>query len=125
VEFVVFGEAPVPDCLEDFEVPGGWRVVADPRQTAFRIESQEPDITTVADGIVGDEPIPVSPGAVRIVVDLDPPLEFGPVDLAPGSTARLRVLDFPALDPPVREATFESDAGEPPRAMGSDAHAAP
>ena len=31
------------------------------------------------------------------------------MDLAPGTTTRLRILDFPVLDPPVREWIWETE----------------
>jgi hypothetical protein len=46
-------------------------------------------------------------------------MEFGPVDLAPGTATRLLILDFPTLDPPVREWTWETEEGAAIRADGS------
>jgi hypothetical protein len=41
------------------------------------------------------------------VIALTPPLEVGPITLAPGGVVRVRVLDFPAASPPVREWSLE------------------
>jgi len=128
VEFVVFGEAQLPSCVEDVDVSGSWTADAEPPVVHFRVESASyaadaPPASAV--GLVGGEPVKVAPGAVRVFVDLDPPAEFGPVDLAPDATARLRILDFPALDPPVREWTWEIEGDTATRADGSSADDAP
>jgi hypothetical protein len=122
-ELVVFGEAQVPSCIEDFEIAGSWYVDAEPPVMHFRVEAvgepadAEPSITAV--GLVGGEPVAIEGGAVRIFVGFDPPAEFGPVDLTPGTTTILRILDFPALDPPVREWTWETEGETATRADGS------
>jgi hypothetical protein len=123
VEFVVFGEASVPVCIEDFEIAGEWRIDAEAPVVHFRVEAVAdsadgvPPATAV--GLVGGEPVAIAAGASRVFVDFDPPMEFGPVDLAPGTATRLRILDFPTLDPPVREWTWETEEGTAVRADGS------
>lgn len=122
VELVVFGEARLPSCAEDSDISGAWRVDAEAPVTHFRVES----VATSADGVpsagavglAGGEPVAIAAGPVRVFVGLDPPAEFGPVDLAPGTTTRLRILDFPALDPPVREWLWETGGGDATRADG-------
>jgi len=124
-ELVVFGEARLPSCIEDFEIAGSWHVDTEPPAMHFRVEAVDhpadaaPSATAV--GLVGGEPIAIAEGAVRVFVGFDPPAEFGPVELAPGTTTRLRILDFPALDPPVREWTWETEGVTATRADGATA----
>jgi len=125
VEFVVFGEARLPSCIEDFEIAGAWRVENESPVMHFRVDAvadsadAAPSFTVV--GLVGGEPVAIAAGGAVVFVDLDPPAEFGPVDLAPGTTTRLRILDFPALDPPVREWIWESEGDTATRSDGSAA----
>lgn len=56
----------------------------------------------LARGKANAAPVTVPSGPSRILVDLHPPLAIGPVSLAPGQKARLRILDFPAAQPPLR-----------------------
>ena len=125
VEFVVFGEARLPSCIGDFEIAGSWHVEAEPPVMHFRVDavadSADAAPSATAVGLVGGEPVAIAAGAARVFVDFDPPAEFGPVDLVPGTTTRLRILDFPALDPPVREWTWETEGGTATRADGSAA----
>jgi hypothetical protein len=44
---------------------------------------------------VGDAAVKVPPGRVRVGVDLEPPVEIGPVDLAPNASLRIRMLELP------------------------------
>jgi hypothetical protein len=123
VELVVFGETRLPSCIEDFEIAGAWRVDAEVPVMHFRAEA----VAAAADGVpsatavgrVGGEPVAIPAGSVRVLVGFDPPAAFGPVDLAPGTTTRLRILDFPALDPPVREWIWEIEEGAATGADGS------
>lgn len=123
IELAVFGDARLPSCIEDFDVSGSWQVDAEPPVVHFRAESvsdsDETDPPATAVGVAGGEPVAIAPGAVRVFVDLDPPAAFGPVDLAPGTAARLRILDFPTLDPPVREWAWEIEGESATRASRS------
>jgi hypothetical protein len=121
VELVVFGETRLPSCIEDFEVAGAWRADAEAPAMHFRAEAAAADgvpLDTVV-GLVGGEPVAIPAGPVRVLIGLDPSAAFGPVDLAPGTTTRLRILDFPALDPPVREWIWEIEEDTATRADGS------
>jgi hypothetical protein len=116
VELVVLGDARLPSCIEDFEIAGAWRAGAEAPAVHFRVESDAGSVdgvpTAIAVGLVGGEPVAVAAGTAHVVVSFDPPMGFGPVALAPGTTTRLRILDFPILDPPVLEWTWEIE-GEP------------
>lgn len=56
----------------------------------------------LARGRANAAPVTVPSGPSRILVDLHPSLAIGPVSLAPGEKAHLRILDFPAVQPPLR-----------------------
>ena len=122
VELVVFGDAQVPSCVEDFDISGSWHVDAEPSAMHFRVEAfgDSADAATPASavGLVGGEPVAIAGGAVRVFVEFDPPAEFGPIILAAGTTTRLRILDFPTLDPPVREWIWETEEGTSTPAEG-------
>jgi hypothetical protein len=62
--------------------------------------SQRADVVAV--GRAGDEAIPVPPGLMTLIVQLDPPETIGPFRLEPGSSARVRVLDAPGTQSPER-----------------------
>jgi hypothetical protein len=112
-DLVVLGEAPTPACLERFDAIGSWRAVAGAEVApGFRVQAAEPgaEARTLARGAANGPALEVAAGAVEIEVDLEPPLRAGPLSLAPGERARLRILDFPALEPPVREWRVEREA---------------
>jgi hypothetical protein len=46
--------------------------------------------------MVGGAAVKVAPGRIRVGVDLDPPVEVGPVDLAQNASLRIRILELPA-----------------------------
>lgn len=117
VDFVLFGGREAPACLE--EVEPAWRSAAPP-PPAFRVVADEGG-ATLATGRADGAPRAAPPGLVWLEVDLVPPLRAGPVRLATGATTRLRVLDFPALDPPVREWAWETDGGHPAAAGATHA----
>lgn len=119
VEVVVLGERSAPACLSDFNAQVSW----DPGEGShyylaptFRVMAPGATPTAepvlIAMGRADGSPIAVRHGAAQLVVELDPPLEIGPLELAPGATGRLRILDFPALDPPVREWSWDAGLGE-------------
>jgi hypothetical protein len=66
-----------------------------------------PEAGAAIEGRAGGPPVKAPPGLARIVVGLDPPLEVGPIRLGTGALVRVRVLDFPDADPPVRDWSIE------------------
>ncbi len=60
----------------------------------------------LAAGRAGDT-VQVAPGDVTIWLDLQPPESAGPFRVAPGEHLRLRVLDFPLAEPPMRRWQLE------------------
>jgi hypothetical protein len=106
VELVVFGESRIPACVGDLEVARAWPLAA--AAVPFRVESSGAAAATA--GIADGRAVSIPAGSVQIVVDLDPPEVFGPVEIPPGTEGRLRILDFPRLEPPVRERTWNVGA---------------
>lgn len=114
IDWMLFGGAPVPECLTVASVPAEAptplalqgriappRVVVVPKDAfvAGGARAQAASITGSADGIAFDAP----PGEVFVQVELSPRLVIGPVILPPGGAARIEVLEFPAASPPTRE----------------------
>jgi len=106
---VIFGAAQPPACVDDPDL-GAYRGDASTAPVRFRVSTSGRHRRT-AEGIGGAGPVVVPAGSVRLVVDLQPALQFDALPLVPGGTARLTVIDFPALDPPVREWSWDLDAG--------------
>lgn len=100
LEIVPLGDAAPPACLADLRPsiahPTAGRAGLRWRPPAFRVErarsgSLGPRLLGV--GHAGEGPVPVPPGLVTVVLDLDPPEEIGPFRLAPGEFARVRLLN--------------------------------
>jgi Mg-chelatase subunit ChlD len=106
LDLVLLGERPTPSCVVAAEpgpsVPPG---LAEPA-SAVRFEVL-PAAGAAVTGVSGASPVRAPAGPARIEVGLDPPLEIGPLTLAAGALVRVRVLDFPAASPPVREWSLE------------------
>jgi hypothetical protein len=102
LDLVVIGGAPVPACLGqvggDGEPPFFTAAETAPIRATFRVigEGQGEEAPLPVAGVVGGAAVKVPPGRIRIGIDLDPPVEVGPVDLAPNAALRIRVLEFPA-----------------------------
>lgn len=118
LEVVPLGGAPAPPCLESLASDGPPPALARlPRPPAptFRVElPPRPEAlgasTLLVRGRTDAAPVQMPPGRVVVSVQLEPPVSVGPLDLAPGEQVRVRVLDFPHLDPPVREVWVEGGA---------------
>lgn len=101
LDLVILGEAPTPACVTSVPPPtGAPSGLAPLAPVRFRVS---PAQGAPVDGQAGGDAVSATPGAARLEVALDPPLEVGPVTLAPGAIVRLRVMDFPGERPPVRE----------------------
>ncbi len=101
LDLMLLGEAPVPACLAGLApvqalAPGGTAM------PALRVVSADADGPAVVTGRADGSVVLVPAGSANLVVELDPPLQLER-GFAPGADLRLRILDFPALDPPVRE----------------------
>ncbi len=110
LDLVVLGDRPTPACVSAAgsgpDLPPGPGVAVAP----VRFEVSPATGVAVA-GVSGANPTSVPAGPARIQVALVPPLEIGPITLAPGSLVRIRVLDFPASSPPVRDWSLEVVGG--------------
>ncbi len=115
IEVVALGEAEPPACLAGLTsrgLPSFVSAVPVPAAPRFRVErapggSDAEASERLAEGVAGDRRVFVGTGRVVVTVELDPPVAVGPLDLEEGDEAWVRVLDFPELDPPVREVWVE------------------
>ncbi len=113
LDLVVVGDAETPACLADFEYPGD---EAPPAVAApvFRVEVPgEGAPVRIAEGFADGTPVAVGGRVGLLVLDLDPPVRIGPIHFTPATLTRVQVLDFPHLDPPVREWRSNTEAVEP------------
>lgn len=106
LDLVVLGSAPTPECVEAFALDDAAPAGRDGRMAApaFRVEAGDGRAPTVlARGLADGTPVEVEAGTARLVVDLDPPAVIGPVLVSPAALTHVRVLEFPYLEPRVRE----------------------
>lgn len=105
LDLVVLGGRSTPECVDSVAGPiGAPPGMSAPAPVRFRVY---PAGGAPVDGSTGTGTVAVPAGAARIELALEPPLEVGPLTLAPGAMARVRVLDFPGARPPVREWSLE------------------
>jgi hypothetical protein len=121
LDLVLLSDAVVPQCFARLTPAGQPRVAQlEPEavRADFRVEAYETGSAAAGDvlarGRVDGAPIAVAPGAVTIVLEMRPPSVIGPLVLTEGTLTRVRVLDFPTLDPPVREWRWEVSSFAPP-----------
>jgi hypothetical protein len=110
LDLVVIGDAAIPACVAASERapgPGDLPPTVGARHPTFRVLRAEGG-GEVVEGVVGDPPVEVVAEPVLVIVDLDPPLQLGPVRLTPDALTRLEILDFPQLQPRVREWRWEA-----------------
>ncbi len=110
LDVVILSDALLPQCFARFTPGGGPRAerlsrAAEP--AVFRVDAHQTRTgatgPVLGRGRTGKEPIRVAAGAVTIRLRMEPESTIGPLVLSPGTLTRVRVLDFPTLDPPVRE----------------------
>jgi hypothetical protein len=108
LDFVVLGDAAAPACLDALAPaapPPDDSLVQDPPW--FRIVAYDPgperEPFLLAEGRADGTRRRVPAGPVTVLVGFDPPSLIGPMVLSPGTWTHIRVVEFPALDPPVRE----------------------
>ncbi len=117
LELVAFGSADVPACLEALasQSPSAATLAAvAPSPVAlaagFRVERENPaGPEALGRGQADGRALEVAPGPARVVVDLDPPMRIGPIDLPAGQLTRIRILDFPGVE--VRQFFVDRPAG--------------
>lgn len=108
LDFVVLGDAAAPACFDSLTPPEAAPadpLVQDP--PVFRIIAYDPgperEPFLLAEGRADGTRRRVPGGPVTVLVGFDPPSLIGPLVLSPGTWTHIRVVEFPALDPPVRE----------------------
>ena len=122
LDLVVLGERLVPACLRSFVVRGGpppsVERRTDPEPVSYRlVAAPAGPVRDPLEGTAGERPVPVDAGPGVVELALTPPLDV-PVVLSAGTLLRLRVIDFPAASPPVRDWLVET-AAPPPEATSS------
>ncbi|HEY8156853.1 MAG TPA: vWA domain-containing protein [Myxococcota bacterium] len=119
LDFVVLGDAAAPACFAELPVP---EPPADPPpllpSPGFQIVAYDPgperEPFLLAEGSADGTRRRVPAGPVTVLLGFEPPSLIGPLVLSPGTWTHIRVVEFPALDPPVREwawSTFPLAAG--------------
>jgi hypothetical protein len=114
LDLVVLGGGQVPACLRSPAPPVGLPDVVsrgtDLPPVSFRLVAAPDGPPRVpANGVAGERPLRVDPGAAMVELALSPPLDV-PVLLSAGALLRLRVMDFPAASPPVRDWLVQTEA---------------
>ncbi len=128
LHLVLLSDAALPKCLARFapaDPPLAATAGTLPPVPSFRVEthvsgSEQPG-RLLARGSADGSPIPVPAGAASVTLEMDPPSIIGPMLLSPDALTRVRVLDFPTLDPHVREWRWDV---EPPESRQSESEAA-
>jgi hypothetical protein len=109
LDLVVLSDAPVPECVSGAvaDSAGVARGVGPAPPPRFRVEAHgtrdDAEARVVATGLADGRPTAVPAGAAMLVIELDPPSRIGPLMFSPEVLTRVGVLDFPTLDPRVRE----------------------
>ncbi len=114
IDLVAVGGDPIPGCWSQLKPRTGAIDVAAGPAPRVRVEWREQRVRSsglASASSARDQSAVVPPrgrvevpaGAVRVIVDLNPPEIVGPLLLPAGVETRVRVLDFPSLSPPVRE----------------------
>jgi hypothetical protein len=105
---VVLGDAAAPACFAELPTdrpPPGPSLLLDP--PGFKVVAYDPgperDPFLLAEGRADGSRRRVPAGPVTVLLGFDPPSLIGPLVLSPGTWTHIRVVEFPALDPPVRE----------------------
>jgi hypothetical protein len=105
LDFVVIGEAPTPACLGALVLAdrGPHAPVIEPPD--YRIVAHDPsaerEAFVLAEGRADGTRQRVPAGAAMIELGFDPPARIGPLVLSPNAWTRVRVVEFPSLDPPI------------------------
>jgi hypothetical protein len=105
LDLVVIGGAPIPACLgevgSDAELPLPAAAAPPAGSTEFRVtaEGSPEGEPALAVGTVGEGAVEVPPGRIRVSIDLDPAAAVGPVELLPGQSLQIRILEVPASEP--------------------------
>jgi len=116
LDLVLLADVSVPQCIAGLSPSGAPRAAELDRPALavpFRIHAHEVGSAAggelIARGSSDGPPTTVPPGPATLVLEMSPPAVIGPLVLEPGTHTRVRVLDFPALDPPTREWSWDTE----------------
>jgi hypothetical protein len=108
LDFVVLGDAAAPACFAELPHPEPPPDPPPPLDLpVFQVVAYDPgperEPFLLAEGRADGSRRRVPAGPVTVLLDFQPPSLIGPLVLSPGTWTHIRVVEFPALDPPVRE----------------------
>ena len=113
LDFVVLGDAAAPACFGALVPADRWQHAPVLEPPDYRILAHDPSAErepfVLAQGRTNRRRRHVPSGPVMIELGLDPPALIGPLLLSPGTWTHLRVIEFPGLDPPVRESVWTTE----------------
>ena len=120
LDLVLLSDAVLPECFARFspaDPPQVAAAVTPPPVPSYRVEAHVPESEQagklLARGSADGSPVEVPAGAAIVTLEMDPPSIIGPMLLSPDALTRVRVLDFPTLDPHVREWRWDVEPKEP------------
>ncbi|MBW1688396.1 MAG: VWA domain-containing protein [Deltaproteobacteria bacterium] len=130
LDLVLLSDAVLPECFARFapaDPPRAAAAVTPPPEPSYRVEAHAPESEhegkLLARGSADGSPIQVPAGAAVVTLEMDPPSIIGPMLLSPDALTRVRVLDFPTLDPHVREWRWDVEPAVPESTSPSSAGA--
>ncbi len=106
LDLVVVGDAATPACLADVAIDDDRdaRPGAAVEPLAFVVRRPGPNgWTPVARGLTDGSRLELPAGLSMLRVELESPMYIGPLSFEAATLTRIRVLDFPGLEEPVRE----------------------
>lgn len=121
IDFVLLGTAKPPACLRSLTPggapPGPLATTLIPTAPTYRIVEVERTSTSFEEGTggqtvtgrTGGQSVEVRAGLVMVTVDLDTPERIGPFNAPAGKETRVRVIDFPTANPPLRSWRVERE----------------
>lgn len=120
LDLVLLSDAVLPECFARFspaDPPRAAAAVTPPPVPSYRVEAHVPESEQagklLARGSADGSPVQVPAGAAIVTLEMDPPSIIGPMLLSPDALTRVRVLDFPTLEPHVREWRWDVEPKEP------------
>ncbi len=121
LDLVLLGVASPPACLRGLTPggvpPGPLATTLVPPSPTYQLVEVERTSTSFEEGTgeqtvtgrTGGQSVEVRAGLVMVTVDLDTPERIGPFNAPAGKETRVRVLDFPTSNPPLRSWRVERE----------------
>lgn len=120
LDLVLLADVTVPQCFAGLSPAGPPRAAeldAQPTPPPYRVQADatgsEEGGEVIARGSSDGSRLTLRPGSATIVLEATPPAVIGPLVLEAGKHTRVQVLDFPTLEPPTREWSWDSESGAP------------